>query len=328
MTENSPRGNLLKHGISLISMLAIISVAVMILSEDKVNSENPFDLPIESYNQIPKELINHQLEQKIQIPCTRLYAVTVDPGNNIYASIEAGVIKYNSFGSELLRIASPEPIRTLTIKETGEIYGASARKIFLVDPSEKSLTDLLTLEQSALITSIAVNGNNIFIADAGNRIVWHYDIQGTMIKRIGGAEIRDDRPGFVIPSPFFDLAIEANNFLWVVNPGRHTFEKYSFDGKLIQEWGRFSAAVDGFCGCCNPSHFALIPGGGFVTSEKGLVRIKIYNTDTQLESVVSGPEHFKRMAKGLDLAVDSDLRIIVADPSSKSIKIFTPNRES
>ena len=33
-------------------------------------------------------------------------------------------------------------------------------------------------------------------------------------------------PGFIIPSPYFDLLIGIYGKLWVVNPGLHSFENY------------------------------------------------------------------------------------------------------
>ena len=39
--------------------------------------------------------------------------------------------------------------------------------------------------QKALLTSIAVSKNNVFVADAGNRIVYRYDTNGNLINRIG-----------------------------------------------------------------------------------------------------------------------------------------------
>jgi hypothetical protein len=55
-----------------------------------------------------------------------------------------------------------------------------------------------------------------------------------------------------VPSACLDVEIAPDGLLRVNNPGRHRVETYTFDGDLELFWGRPSAAIDGFCGCCNP----------------------------------------------------------------------------
>ncbi|MBM3243119.1 hypothetical protein FJZ31_43220, partial [Candidatus Poribacteria bacterium] len=50
--------------------------------------------------------------------------------------------------------------------------------------------------------------------------------------------------------------------------------------------GYLSMDIDGFCGCCNPVNFAMLPDGRFVTCEKGLPRVKIYDADGTFSGVV------------------------------------------
>jgi hypothetical protein len=51
--------------------------------------------------------------------------------------------------------------------------------------------------------------------------------------------------------------------------------------------------LEGFAGCCNPVHLAILPNGNFITYEKGLDRIKIYGPTGNFECVVAGPGSFK-----------------------------------
>ena len=85
----------------------------------------------------------------------------------------------------------------------------------------------------AVITSIATSGNNVFVADAGQKVVYRFDKKGNLLNKIGLKDPATGVPGFIIPSPYFDLGISNDGNLWVVNPGRHSFEKYTFDGKLL-----------------------------------------------------------------------------------------------
>jgi hypothetical protein len=90
----------------------------------------------------------------------------------------------------------------------------------------------------------------------------------------------------------------------------------------LRNWGRPAAEIDGFCGCCNPTDFALLPDRRFVTSEKGLARVKVYGAEGKFECVVAAPEVFAEDVVGLDLAADAQGRIYVLDPSAKAVRIF------
>ena len=81
--------------------------------------------------------------------------------------------------------------------------------------------------------------------------------------------------------------------------------------------------IEGFAGCCNPSHFVILENGSFVTAEKGIARIKIYNRLGNLESVVAGPDQFIEGTVDLDLAVDSKQRIFAMDQKKKAVRIFS-----
>jgi len=177
-----------------------------------------------------------------------------------------------------------------------------------------------------VVTSIAVSETSVFIADAGNKIVYHYDLKGNMINEIGRKDSLQGVKGFLIPSPYFDIAIGREDELWVVNPGRHQLEAYSIDGRFLSSWKKTSMGLDGFSGCCNPSHIAILPNGSFVTSEKGIIRVKIHKPSGAFESVVAAPKVFDKGTKGLDLAIDSQNRIIVIDPKKGLIRIFEKNK--
>ena len=143
-------------------------------------------------------------------------------------------------------------------------------------------------------------------------------------RRIGEKDPERKIPGFIVPSPFFDVGISPSGDLWVANPGRYELEKYSPEGSLLSHWGESSMALEGFAGCCNPSHFAFLSDGSFVTSEKGIVRVKICYPDGRFRYLVAGPESFEERTKGLDLAVDCRGRILVLDPYKHLVHIFIP----
>jgi hypothetical protein len=193
--------------------------------------------------------------------------------------------------------------------------------------SGKRLNKWKSCGDKAIITSVAVVGNDVFIADAGYKIVYHYNSAGNLLNQIGQKDPEKGIPGFVVPSPYFDLGVGRNGEIWVVNPGRHTFEQYNMDGELITSWGKATMAMEGFCGCCNPSHFAILSDGSFVTSEKVIERVKIYKPNGDFSCMVAGPDSFIEGTKGLDIAADSKDRILVLDPGKNLIRIFTKKKK-
>jgi hypothetical protein len=173
-----------------------------------------------------------------------------------------------------------------------------------------------TLPPKALPTALAVAGGDVWLADFGNRRVWHFDAAGRQCGVLG------DRCEFIIPSPYFDVVAAADGSVWVANTGRHRLECYGPDGRELRHWGRPGLAMDAFCGCCNPAQVALAPDGRFITAEKGIARVKISRPDGCLESVVAGAESFSRDTVGLVPLMDERGRILVLDPQRRAIRIF------
>src|SRR5690606_23096189 len=124
------------------------------------------------------------------------------------------------------------------------------------------------------------------------RKVYNYTLTGELQFEIEGKAEEGSLHGFIVPSPSFDLAINNDNELWVVNPGMHAMEHYSFDGRLRRHWSHSGINHEGFSGCCNPGHFTFMNDGRFVTSEKGLVRIKTYRQSGEFEGLVAAPVKF------------------------------------
>lgn len=185
-----------------------------------------------------------------------------------------------------------------------------------------------SLGEKAVVTAIGVGAKDVFVADAGNRIVRRYDRAGNRLGVIGQRDPSKDVLGFVVPSPYFDLGVGMEGLLWVVNPGRHRLEAYTFEGELQTAWGEAANAIHGFCGCCNPVHFTRLADGRFVTSEKGLPRVKVYSEKGVFECVVAGPELFRQQLESpparvcMALAVDAGGRILVADSVTRDVRIF------
>jgi hypothetical protein len=219
----------------------------------------------------------------------------------------------------------------------GQLLVALPDHLEVYDHSGRQLLRGESLGARVFLTSVAAGGGHIFAADAGNREVIRCDANGRVLARFGRVGAKDGTPGFVVPSPYFDLYYGADGLLWVANPGRHRLEAYTPEGQFELSWGSTSMAVEGFCGCCNPVHFTRLADGRFVTSEKGLNRIKLHDVKGNFTGVVAGPETLVKdlelarqacanchIGFGFDVACDSQDRVLALDPATKTIRVFTP----
>jgi hypothetical protein len=328
----------------LIAVLVVVGVAAIVL----------FNMTGEKGSGLGKEYV-YDIEDMIKIdPALILYAesagaietgfnkssgITVDSAGTIYAAGDSAVRLFDGGGNSQGEIRLDSKPRCVAVSKNGKIYIGMKDHVRVYDSGKKHLASWPRLDDDAVLTSIAVLKDDIFAADAGNRIVLHYDTNGKLLSRIGGKNKARNIPGFVIPSPYFDLAIADDGLLRVVNPGRHRIEAYTFGGDLEFWWGTYSPNVEGFCGCCNPVNFAILKDGGFVTVEKGLVRVKVYDADGKFGGVVAGPEQLIKASDakiclvpancqsgGFDLAVDNKQQVLVLDTIRNVIRTFAKTR--
>jgi hypothetical protein len=246
--------------------------------------------------------------------------ITVGMDNRIYAAGENALIFFNTDGSLRKKVYLEGEATCIASDERDLLYLGMVEHVEVYDADGEQRDVWVSLGSNAVITSIAVSPDIVYVADAGNRLVMGFSKTGRLETIIG--DKNKGAPGFIIPSPYFDVAVGPDNTLWAANTGRRQLENYAPDGTMISSWGESSIGIEGFCGCCNPSHFALLPDGSFVTSEKGIPRVKVYSPFGQFEGVVSGPDQFEAGTVGLDIAVNGRGEILILDPRKGHIRVF------
>ena len=261
-----------------------------------------------------------------------LAALATSPKGRIYVAGNDTVVVYDLEGHEIARHAINGAPSCLAVAADGEILLGMTDHVEVLHVDGKPKSVWPSRGERPHLTSIAVNGECVYVADAGNRVVVRYDREGNAAQDIGKADPSRDIPGLVVPSPYFDVAFDNTGAFWAVNPGRHGLECYRRNGALISAWYRPSIEAEGFSGCCNPSHVAFRSDGSLVTAEKGLARVKIYSVDQKLVGFVAQPATFHDSPMGAftceletplaDLAVDSRDRVLVLDANRNAIRVF------
>jgi len=316
---------------------AVVAAAVAILQLDATGpAGGGLDAEYARLARIDPNLILYtQSGPAILTAFSQSRAIALDAAGRLFVAGDRAIRAFNDAGKLVDTIELASEPQCLTIWDDGTIYVGMKDHVEALDAQGKVLASWEPLGDEAVLTSIARHKDAVLVADAGHRIVLRYDTAGTLIDHIGEKDPDRNIPGFMVPSPHFDLAVGRDGMLRVVNPGRNRIDTFTLDGDLEFSWGKRSVGIEGFCGCCNPASFALLPDGGFVTAEKGLVRVKVYNSDGAFVGVVAGPDQFaggKRMKVcdtpeecqegGLDVAVGADGRIYVLDPADNTVKVF------
>ncbi|MHB9031118.1 MAG: NHL repeat-containing protein [Candidatus Latescibacterota bacterium] len=322
-TPGKKNGRLLIGAIIGVSVIGNLYFGWRAVSENtRKTRENPFEYTIENYKQFDPELLRYSEIHTIPLCFQTVSGMAIDSKDNLYVTGDDQVLIMNGAGQLQSAIATNGTALCIAVDKNGDIYLGMTGHIEVWDRKGAKKAHWKDSGDNAMLTSIVVTDDCVYAADAGNRILRKYDKNGNEMVEIGGENADKDIPGCVVPGRFFDVDIDPDGFIWLVNPGRHTLENYTPEGDLRSSWGVYSMEIEGFCGCCNPSHITILDDGRFITSEKGIPRVKVYDRLGNLESVVAGPGQFLEKTEGLDLAADSKGRIFVLDPMKMAVRIF------
>lgn len=296
---------------------------------------NPFAYDVDRFTRTDPTLVKYERELNFPSPVQSPRCVEPGPNANMYVAGENSICMLDVLGKMTGKIETAQPARCLAVDGEGIIYAGIKDHVEVFDPKGRLLSKWDPPDKKTWITGIALIPGGVFAADSGNRVIWRLDSQGKTTGRIAEKSRQREIPGLIVPSPYLDVKLGADGLLRVNNPGRHRVEIYTPDGDLELVWGKPSAAIAGFCGCCNPIALSMLSDGRSITCEKGLPRVKIYGTDGTFECVVAGPEMFPKNAKagatrnpldgtigGLDASADAQGRIWVLDLVAEEIQVF------
>jgi len=323
-----------------VAVAAIIAVSAVVLldtsGEGGSGLGRAYEYNVEELAWIdPNLFLYEQAGEPIRTGFASARAIAVDSKDAIYVAGDEAVRVFSASGVLQGEIALAAAPRCITVGDDGKVYIGMKEHVEVYGGDGKRVAAWASVGSDSVLTSIAVYRDNVFVADAGNRVVLRFDREGRLVKRIGERDSERNIDGFVVPSAYFDVGVGSDGLLRVVDPGRLRIEAYTFEGDLEFWWGGFSSGIEGFTGCCNPVNFAMLADDSFVTCEKGIVRVKVYDSRGVFVGVVAGPEQLVRGGKahicevpaecqsgGFDVAVDSKGRVLVLDTIKGIVRIF------
>ena len=247
-------------------------------------------------------------------------AAAFDPEGIWYLAGDTAVHALASDGSRIGNWSTALPAWSLSVDSRGSVWAGESGQIEVFSAEGEVENVWQDSERFGLVTAIGFAGDEIFVADAGSRWIHRFDQERVLINHIGD---RHRKGGFHIPNGVVDFAVDLDGTLVVANPGMHRVERYRPDGESLGHFGQFGQHDPaGFPGCCNPTNLALGPEGEIVVSEKAGPRVKIYDPQGKLISVVAGGDDFAPECKNMDLVVTPDFRIGVVDPVKRVVVLF------
>jgi sugar lactone lactonase YvrE len=295
-----------------------------------------FNYDQSQFEKIDPALIGYRPAGGFRVELPRPSAISVAPGG-IYVAAEKALGFYDRDGRLLLQTELSGRPTCLTVQGQ-RLYIGMADHVEILPAGV--LNDLPAptawpkLQDNALLTSIAADDDAVFLADFNNRRILRCDLEGNVAAIIGKRDVENGVPGFVVPSPYFDLALDRTGRLLAADTGRHRVETYSREGQLLGYWGQPGPSIEDFLGCCNPCHFALLKDGRIVTSEKGVRRVKLYGADGRFECVVAGPAELAASAprpiteEDWPMLAADGLDVLVLDGQTGTVTRFVPKTAS
>lgn len=306
--------------IFLALLIVVIIVANYINSKPRKAKDNPYEYNVDEYKKVDPELISHAEVRQMKINIGE-YGGIATSNNLIFLAADSSVKILTVQGQLQSEFSIEENPRCIGVNQEQIVIGYKDH-FAVCTYSRNELFRSGKITDSTLITSVAFWEENIVVADAGKRCVYIYT-QNEKVAEIEGVSGSNNLLGFIVPSPYFEVAVNAENELWCTNPGMHALQQYNLRGDLLETWDKVSNDIDGFTGCCNPAQFCFLPDGRFVTSEKGMPRIKIYTPKGKLESVVAAPSKFESNQHAAEVATIGET-VVALDYDRKMIRIFEP----
>ena len=244
----------------------------------------------------------------------QLNAVAVSADNMIFLGGEPFIVSYDSAFRLLWEYKTSMPVTALAVSGD-KVYAAVREIIIVLNKTGEKLEEWGPFESNSMITSLSANEKYVAFADAANRTIFILNKEGVPEKLIG----KSVEP-FIIPSFYFDIALTGDNKLFVANTGNKRIETRDLDGKILGFFGESGTGPESFCGCCNPAHFAVVPGG-FITAEKGINRIKVLENSGEFVELVSSVNEFVPPLP-LDIASHDGKIIYGANPADSKLYVF------
>ena len=317
----------MKKKLIIFFLLLMAGIIVIVVTKDLLSnrpdnrSANPYEYNIVKFKSVDSTKVHYKETKNIRLNATGKPKGIAYSNQKLYIISDSILQIITVQGKEIFKTKLSASPTCISVTEKNIFIGFNDY-IAKYELAGKLISSWKPLDKKTILTSIAVKNDLLFAADAGNRRVVRYSVNGEYLNSFDGKSGKGDLHGFIVPSPCFDLAFNGDGELWVANPGKLALEQYHDTGAFQSFWSKDEDGIEGFWGCCNPAQIAFLPDGSFVTSEKKNVRIKIYKPSGEFDCVVAPNEKFADSEIAPDLAVTAEGDIYALDFDKREIRLF------
>lgn len=191
-----------------------------------------------------------------------------------------------------------------------KLYVTDIGGVFVFDFNSGNFS-ILGINQLRLPSGIAIAEDRFFVADTAGKKIYHYDLEGKLIREFGGGEI-DTVAG---------MALDTNRrHLIISDAKKHVVHIYDYEGKPLQQFGKRGRSDGEFN---IPYGVAVDKSGRIYVVDSGNFRVQIFDAAgafiKSFGKVGSAAGYFAR-PKGV--ALDSEGHIYVLDAAFGNYQIF------
>jgi len=207
----------MKQKIIILAALALLLVLIVFAVKDfffsKPDNKNPYGFEMDNVRTGDTSMAAFRETGQIKTSLEEIHGLATDADGKIYVSGKSGVEIFDKEGKLVTKFKLEGTVQCIAIGEKGNLYLGMQDHVEIWNNTGKQLAKWNSPAADAFITSIAVKENDVFAADAGQKVVYHYDEKGALINKIGLKDPATGVPGFIIPSPYFDLGISKDGNL-------------------------------------------------------------------------------------------------------------------
>ncbi len=313
--------------------VAMIALTLMLFRTDRRPEPGPALLyDVSEHEAVTDEDIRYRETARFPLALEHPMGLAATEDGRLLIVGDNALLVLDASGRETARHHLDDAAHCVAVAPDGVVYLGTRDHVAVFTGTDAPVIAWESLGERAWITSIAADERHVFVADAGNKQVLRYDHAGLLLGTIDGRDGENSAHGFIVPSQYFDIALDGMGALWIVNPGKLGVEKYRPDGTRLGVWHQPGFSVDAFPGCCNPIHIAVKRDTSLVAAEKGINRIKTFAADRSFAGVVASPEWLNtgwnaadfpaHPAPVRDLAVDGDNRVLALQGPLHAVLVF------
>jgi hypothetical protein len=313
-----------KKLINTLIFLSLLALIALLLNDLFLTENSDKEITeVETYDEIQIDNQNSNIyseEKQIELNYNTLSGIDFI-GNSIYLSADSSIIRIDSNFKIIDKIEFNNKPKNAILRNDS-LFVLFDNYFAIYDKNNKLLIESNQINEKSYFTAFDIKADKIFIADAMEKKVHVFSLNAEKLYSFLGTSNRQNVTEFVIPSPFFHLEFDAQNELWITNPGIHLLQNYSEIGELKKSWGESSMQIHGFSSCCNPAYFSIFKNGNFLTSEKSNVRVKVYDAQGNFLYKVADAKQLNIKKKAPQPAIDDNGNIYLLDFENKLLRIF------